>query len=66
MKALFGGCCNPVLVKGPLYSISAELTTMFMVRAERMIEMVQHVIIYFSRPCQSDLPDSVNLSLKPL
>lgn len=48
MKALIGGCRTPDLIKGPLHSTSADLKIMFMVRAKRMTEMVQHVIMPFS------------------
>ncbi len=47
----------PDLVKGPLHSTSADLTTMFMARAKRKTEMVHPVIIPFPMPCQSDVSD---------
>ena len=65
MNALMGGCRMPDLDRGPLYSVSAALTTMFMARAKRLTEMVHPIIIPFSSRCQSDvtLPE-VTLSLK--
>lgn len=38
---------------GPLHSVSAALTTMFIERANRKMEMVRPVIIAFSCRCQS-------------
>ena len=45
MYALIRGCHTPDLVRGPLQSTSADLTTMF----KRTTEMVQPVIIPFPR-----------------
>lgn len=65
IKALMGGCRVPDLDRGPLHSVSAALTTMFMATAKRLTEIVHPVIMPFSSLCQSDvkLPE-VTLSLK--
>lgn len=55
MKARIGGCRIPDLDKGPLQSVSAALTSMFMARANRMTEIVQPVMIPFLSRCQSDV-----------
>ena len=41
--------------KGPLHSTSADFTSMFMARANRDTEIVQPVMMPFSRRCQSDV-----------
>lgn len=45
MNTLVGGCCTPDLVTGPLHSTSADLTTIFVARVKRMIEIVQPVMM---------------------
>ena len=45
MKALMGGCLTPDLLRGPLHSGSAALTSMFIASAKRVTEMVQPVIM---------------------
>lgn len=57
LKALIGGSCIPVFIKGRLHSTSADLTIIFMARAKKMTELVQPVIMPFSSLCQSDVPD---------
>ncbi len=55
MKALMGGCLTPDLLRGPLHSVSAALTSISIASAKRVTEMVQPVIIPTSSWCQSDV-----------
>lgn len=55
----------PDLDKGPLHSTSADFTIMFMAREKSGTEIVQPVMIPFSRHCQADVDDpDVTLSWK--
>ncbi|XP_029985493.1 glutamyl aminopeptidase [Sphaeramia orbicularis] len=67
INALMGGCRVPDLDKGPLHSTSADFTIMFIAREKSGTEIVQPVIIPFSRRCQADVNDpEVTLSWKLL
>lgn len=65
IKVRMRGFRIPDLDSGPLHSVSTAFTNIFMVRANRITEIVQQVMIPFSSRCQFNvmLPD-VTLSLK--
>lgn len=55
MKAQIGGCQIMDLDLGPLHSGSADFTSMFIVRANRITGMVQPVMIPTSNQCHLDI-----------